>query len=83
MFGKNTWKDDEKRRGPSSTKECQVAKDVVAYKANEFSINTAVGEITKLVDGDELKAAVLCGDDMETCESNINVLQETENIIQV
>eukprot|EP00957_Ditylum_brightwellii_P117318 8947675-Ditylum_brightwellii.AAC.1 len=40
MFGVSTWMDDEKRRGPSSTEECDAVDDAVTYKAKQISINS-------------------------------------------
>uniref|UniRef100_A0A7S2ETR6 PABS domain-containing protein n=1 Tax=Ditylum brightwellii TaxID=49249 RepID=A0A7S2ETR6_9STRA len=83
MFGKSTWKDDEKRRGPGSTEGCDATVDDVAYTAKQVSINKAFAEMAFLVDDGELKALVLCGDDMATCESNSDALKGKGSIGQV
>lgn len=77
MFGIESWKDDEKRRGPRLTRECKSKMEVARTSSQNENISRAVlKRALGLIKETDYSALVFCSNKGDTC-SSLDVLHET------
>lgn len=83
MFGVETWKEDEMKRGPRHTEECEKSVEIARDTPFATSlINIIMKETVDFFGKTDTKVVVLCGDKEENCES-VDLMNELDSIEEV
>jgi len=84
MFGVETWKDDEKNRGPRlDEKSCDTPVDTLRNERMEGStVASVVQESISMVKENDITVAVICGLETELCDS-LEAVSKSANVGKV
>jgi len=83
MFGVSTWKDDENKKGPQYTRDCQKKNDSVINSPEGMNIeNIILEESMKLVQNGKASVVVICGPQDQPCHS-LEALQNVDHVSKV
>ena len=83
MFGLESWKDDEKNRGPRLTDKCERSADAVGkVLGNKDLIMSTLEQSTSLIDELDYIAVVLCGHQKMPCKS-VELMRSLDEVREV
>ena len=83
MFGVSTWKDDENKKGPQYTRDCQKKIDSVINSLEGINIeNIILEDNMKLVQNGKASVVVIYGPQDQSCNSLIEI-QNVDHVSKV